>query len=348
MCSDNPRKSTREVMTVERLRKYLFGTRSVSFWDHDPQKLTIGLEVEYFIGKTGPSGTELAKRHDYLRMINQLTNKFGYVDRGLPDQPGRVSKDAPGGYIIIKPDFAWHILEISLPPVRAILELRSILNQVLSEIDVCLKDAGLTRIDSSCLKDPPVDLELVELKRLQDSSRLLRPACEKKPTQNPLFPAFLASTHIHLNICSEDSLSGLPKLYAIDKLLLPKISRAREFKGKTYENVRTRMYADTLGPDYLLHTYPMSPASDLESLAGLMNQSPGLYPSDPFFPVRDMSYIRPTRYGTMEFRSACSFMSIDELVFVAECRIAQVLAAYEVDQAPLSRILGNEWKGDAA
>jgi hypothetical protein len=314
-------------MSTERLREYLFGSPKAKFWDYDPDKLTLGIEVEYFIGKTNSDGFQLAKRPEYLSVVSELVSHHGYFDRGLRDQPGRISRDVDSGFIVIKPDFAWHILEVSLPPCKSLDELESLLTNVLCSVDAALGKFGLKRLDLSCLSDPPPSIDLVNLDRLEQISETFKPKRVDRPTQDPEFPAYVAATHVHLNVSNEEVLTCFPALYHLDKVISERFNRGRTFRGRTYENVRTALYRDTLGHDYLLHTYPIEPATNLNELCDQMNRSPKLFLRDGFFPVRDMSYIRPTRYGTLEFRSACSFNNVDKIIEIVKWRRAQIIAA---------------------
>jgi hypothetical protein len=329
-----------DLMTVEKLRQHLFLQKKVPFWNYEESNLTIGLEVEYFIAQRTNQEIRLATRSEYILMTKILMEKFGYVDRGLTDQPGRVSKDTDIGYVTIKPDFAWHILEVSLPPRRSVSQLRDLIGQIFSEVDEALAAVNLERLDISCLPTPPRNMDLVSVPRLRGITNTFMVKSERRPTQDPFFPAYIASTHVHLNASSEESLKYLPILYNLDHLVSRKFTRANRFHGQVYDNARTKMYADTLGKEYLLHTYPTFPANNLQALVNQMNQSPRLFPMDPFFPVRDMSYIRPTRYGTLEFRSCCSFKSVDIITRIVECRIAQLLAATGVDRNRIYALLG--------
>lgn len=335
-------------MTIEKLRQHLFTNKKVSFWNYDEAKLTIGVEVEYFIAQVLPTGFRLATRNEYMLVAEILMSHFGYIDRHLPDQPGRLSKDTELGFVTVKPDFAWHILEISLPPRKNTEEIRTLLTTVFNEIDEALAAVGLERLDLSCLPSTPKNMELVSLNRLGEIASTFRQRSTTKPTQDPAFPAYITATHVHLNASSEEMLKVLPALYNLDHLISKKFTRANFFQGKVYENARTKMYRDTLGDDYLLHTYPPIPAHDLQTMVSLMNRSPRLFPADPFFPVRDMSYIRPTRYGTLEFRSCCSFKSIETLLKIVECRIAQLLAATGIDRNRIYKLLEETAQGRPA
>lgn len=328
-----------DLMTIERLRHHLFMQRQVPFWNYDERQLTIGIEVEYFIAERLSSKLRLATQAEYSIVTRLLIERFGYKDRQLQDQPGRISKDTDCGFVTIKPDFAWHILEVSLPPRQTIEEIHHLLSSVLDEVDDALTAVNLERLDISCLPMPPKRMDLVSLPRLQNITQTFAQKNTSRPTQDPFFPAYVASTHVHLNASSEDSLRFLPHLYNLDYLVAKKFTRANHFNGRYYDNARTKMYADTLGKDYLLHTYPAQPANSLQALVNQMNSSPRLFPSDPFFPVRDMSYIRPTKYGTIEFRSSCSFKSVSTIAKIVECRVAQLLAATGVDRNRIYHIL---------
>lgn len=318
---------SRDVMTVERLREHLFGGPQVPFWNYDPAQITIGMEIEYFIAKVHGDSFTLATKAQYLSVIEYLKKDAGYKDMQLNDQPGRVSRDTELGFIAIKPDFAWHILEISLPPRKNLEDLKSLLENVFLEVDRALAKVGLQRLDLSCLPEVPEKMELVELDRLSDIKSTFNQKILGKPTIDPHFPAYIAATHIHVNAGNEHSIAILPKLFQIDSNIAPKFSRAQWFEGRHYDNVRTNFYADTLGDQYYLHTIPRNIPDSITSLVSLMNESKFLFPKDGFFPVRNMSYIRPSRYGTIEFRSSCSFKDLQKLIDIARWRCAQLIVA---------------------
>ena len=340
MTSGNNKKSKTEPMTVERLRKHLFGGPQVPFWNYDPTQITIGIEVEYFIAHVHPDGGfTLATKAEYLRVIDILMRDAGYKDHKLYDQPGRVSKDTENGFIAIKPDFAWHILEISFPPRKTSTELRELLTSVFDQVDRALAQVGLERLDISALPDVPEKMELVELDRLSQIKDTLT-ANPASPTSVPHFPALITATHIHLNVFSEEDLKYLGQLFAIDQKVSKKFTRSTKFRGRKYDDLRTNLYRDALGQDYLLHTIPPTVPDSLSTLSDLMNRSRKVFPGDPFFPVRNMSWIRPTKYGTLEFRSSCSFKDLNQIIEIANWRIAQVILAFadKIDPAKLDEM----------
>jgi hypothetical protein len=325
-------------MTVERLRNHLFGPANVPFWDYDPAKLTVGVEVEYFIAQSHGATYTLAKKEQYMAVIRNLIRDHGYKERCLVDQPGRVSRDTDVGFICIKPDYAWHILEISFPPRPGTRELRPLLTSVLAEVDAALAKEGMVRLDLSCLPEPPAEMDLVKLDRLVSADTSCNQKIEGQPTTDPNFPAYVAATHIHLNTSSEESIASFPAIYETEPLTMRLYTRARSFAGCLLENARTELYANTLGRDYPLHTIPRKIPRRIEDLVEAMNAGRKLYPNDPFFPVRDMSYVRPTKYGTVEFRSACSYSSPEILLEIALWRKIQMLAASKYSESKTKMI----------
>jgi hypothetical protein len=331
-----------KVMTSEILRQRYFHGEGVPFWNYEPAQLTFGVEIEYFIGRTQESRDSkqftLASKADYLATVAHLICHSGYRDLKLPDQPGRVSKDTPLGFIAIKPDFAWHILEVALPPCGDIAAIGTLLESVLHEIDQALAARSLQRLDFSCLPKLPDHMELVQLNRLRGH----HPHAVGSPKKiagdtAALFPALLASTHVHVNCSSEEILARYPALYAIELEALTRFCRAREFEGEIYENVRTSFYRQGLGENYLLTGIPTFVPKTIEEYAAMYNHSPPLFPNDPFFPVRDMSYIRPTRIGTLEFRSACSFLDVETIIAIIEFRRIQILMAHGIVPGKLEK-----------
>ncbi|MCX6125439.1 MAG: hypothetical protein NTV34_11935 [Proteobacteria bacterium] len=323
-------------MTPERLRDHWFGGARVPFWNYDPVQLTMGLELEYFIGAVGNQGEaknyKLATRHQYLEVISYLVEHDGYSDHELHDQPGRVSKDTAHGFIAIKPDFAWHILEIALPPRHTLDELRRLLITTFEEVDRALAKSGLQRLDVSCLPDVPRAMDLVELDRLSGH----RPFVGKNKYGDALqvFPALIAATHVHINCSDEYSLKRMPLLYESDRVAQSQYTRAKIFRGQEHPNVRTMFYEEAYGPEYLLRTNPNNIPDSVEAYCDQFNQSAKIFPHDKFFGARDMSYIRPTRHGTFEFRSACSYLDIEKILTIALFRRAQVLGVFSDPEAP--------------
>jgi hypothetical protein len=311
-------------MTPEILRSVWSKTPKVPFWNYDFKKMAFGLELEYFIGQKSKRGVKLATKSDFEAAIHYLNKHHNFIDHKIQDQPGRVSKDTRLGFITIKPDFAWHILEIALPPRFAISEVKSLLIECTTMIDCALKEAGLFRLNLNCLPSIPDSMEFVQLERLQSHLDIL--SKRKKGNENiiPEFPALITSTQVHLNIFNEEAFNLLPFLYQQELKLFKKFNKPQIFDGKTHEDIRDYFYRNALGEDYALCTIPKTIPKDIDQYCQMMNRSPKLFPNDPLFGVRDLSYIRPTKYGTLEFRSTPSFNNINTVIEIVKTRITQV------------------------
>jgi hypothetical protein len=318
--SSNP-KPKFERMTVERLREHLFGGPQVPFWNYDPAQLTIGIEVEYFIAHVHTDGSfTLATKDEYMKVVGYLIRNFSYLDTLSSGQVGRVSKDTSLGFVAIKPDFAWHILEIAFPPRSNLEELEVVVDSILFQVDEALNVYGLQRLDLSCLPRVPAYIELVELARLSGHIDLLRNQSDESIYSNPLYPALIAATHVHLNVLNEDTFLLLPKLYSFESEARAKFSRVQNFSGIQSNRHRELFYKHNLGSRYLLSDIPEEIPNNLATYADLYDRSIRLFPNDPYFPVRDLTAIRPTRFGTIEFRSSCSFLEGKKLLAIAAFR----------------------------
>ena len=317
------------VMTVERLRKHLFGGPQVPFWNYDPAQLTFGVEIEYFIARTHKDGTyTLATKEQYLEVMEHLKKGFGFSAINAPTQLGRVSKDTEFGFIAVKPDFAWHILEIALPPRGNLLELTALLEKVLFEIDSALKKSGLSRLNLSCLPDVPVTMDLVELDRLRGHINVLQKQKIDSMYAVPTFPALIVATHVHLNVLEEGTYALLPDLYKHETEARDRYSRTQVFRGISTNTHRENFYRTSLGPNYKLCDIPAIVPASLAEYCDLFNNSEKLFPNDMFFEARDLTSIRPTRFGTLEFRSGCSFLETSKIIEIVQFRMKSFLMAF--------------------
>jgi hypothetical protein len=325
-----PKNSSVPMMTEERLHAHWFSGPQAPFWNYDPRKITTGIEIEYFIARGDESNFILATRDDYLKVMQHLVNRSGYKDHKLHDQPGRISKDTQSGFIAVKPDFAWHILEVSLPPRSNVTEQAVMIENVLAEIDDALSQHELKRLTISCLPGPQ-KVDLVGQERLSDFTRAVHQQSgdggARNPFCDPYFPAYTAATHVHLNAFNDAALNMWPALFAIEAGVGEIYCRGRSFDGISVESVRSEFLKHSMGPGYKLKGIPEKVPVSPAEYAAAMNGSNHAFPHDRFFPVRDVSYIRPSKYGTIEFRSACTTPTVDEIIEIACWRMTQLVAA---------------------
>jgi hypothetical protein len=309
---------SQDKMTPERLRKYLFDGPSVPFWDYDPEKITVGIEIEYFIGSGDEKDYCLATKEQFCKFTKYLEKNSGYEDKNLVGQPGRISKNTELGFIAIKPDFAWHILEIALPPRKTNEEIRKLLIEVFQEVDDALSVQGLKRLDMSCLREVPERMDIVE--HVENVGYLEASEQVKSDSllYSSVFPALITSTQIHLNVLEEGIFEILPGLYKADQEAQNKFCRKQKFLNFSGHDIRQKLWEEGLGADYSLRTTPPIIPETIEKYCHFYNSSTILFPRNKFFGVKDLSYIRPTQHGTVEFRSACSQVEILKIIDIVE------------------------------
>ena len=210
----------------------------------------------------------------------------------------------------------------------------NLLKNVLQEVDSCLDELGFERLRDSFLSLTPSDMELVEMSRLEGYLDCLQEQSSTNEFFERHFPAFMVATHVHLNVSAEEDLRLVPVLYELEWLALNLFDRTHH-RTNTVRSLRTLYYRDAFGHDYRLVGVPAQIPASLEEYVGQFNDSPQLFPNDPFFPVRDCSLIRPTQYGTLEFRSACTPLEVETVSVIAAFRAVQWLYAIKYADKPL-------------
>ncbi|MBF0207930.1 MAG: hypothetical protein HQK53_13710 [Oligoflexia bacterium] len=327
LCAKN-----KKILTEETLRKRLFpDNHKTPYWDYDFNKLSCGVEVEYLIGDAIVND-KLMKRDQYLRLITEL-EKHGFKNRGLGDQQYRVSKDIENGFIAIKPDFAFHILELAFPPFNSIETFSKILNETTWLIDSILQQQNLTRINSFIINPNLIDEDksFVNQERLDGYISIIKEIKKRDHLEfsEPLFPACIAAIHIHLNASSEVDLRLIPFMYEMEPIIINKFNKFINYNTRYFgNNIRALIYNHTFGKNYFLSGFPSKIPRDLKSYTELYNNSDPIFPKDPFFPVRDYSFIRPTTFNTMEFRSLDTILDNSKILHAIAWRILQL--AYSV------------------
>ena len=326
---ENPRTTP---LTVERLRNHLFSRSAYPHWRYQWDELLFGVEVEYFVTQKG-NPSHLFKKSDFEWFLHRM-ERFGYSCKNPANNLWYFVKETQVGYVVVKPDFVFHELEIALPPRSDLVVLTNLLKNVLQEVDSCLDELGFERLRDSFLDLKLSEMELVKIPRYEGYLNCSRERSGKNEFSQWYFPAFLAATHVHLNVSSEEDLRLMPVLYELEWLALALFDRTRH-RTNTVRSLRTLYYRDSFGHDYRLVGVPERIPASLDEYVEQYNASPTLYPNDPFFPVRDYSSIRPTRFGTLEFRSACSPLEIETVRIIVAFRAVQWFYAIKYADKPL-------------
>jgi hypothetical protein len=317
--------------TADQIVKHLFGHARFPDWGGDNEHILAGIELEFLVSRIGNENA-LMRRVDFLSFVDAM-NRRDFNDNHAGGQRYRLSKEFASGYIVIEPDYAFHVLEIAFPPRRTPQEFRAMVCPTIDAIDDALGEIGFQRLEKSILDPPPRGYDLVNLDRLANFSQHLLKAASPDAVKHPLFVphfgALLASMHVHLNACGSPlDLNLLPNLYELEWLAHVLFSNCKIFKGKRYCNARALIYPATFPPSYELVYVPPHIPENITELAAIYDRSfPALFPMEPIRGIKDMSIIRPRSFGTFEFRSACTMSNIDKMLGVIGFRIAQLTYA---------------------
>jgi len=323
--------ASEKTMTPELLRKKLFSKNSVHDLNRfDFSQVKFGVEVEYLIESLDDYKPKWMNRENFTSFLTGMKS-FGFSKvSGISDQY-RIGKDFKNGFVAIKPDFVFHILEIAFLPMNSFEDFAVIYTELLQNIDCVLLDLGYKRSHKTFafpLKES--EFEFVDLDRLKGSSDLIKKFNEDYYKNNifctPNFPASIVSTHIHMNFNHESYIEFLPLMYEMETLVNDNFTMcATQIDGQSIKNLRTLLYHYTLGESYSLTTVPKKIPRSLEDLTALYNESPKYYVNDTFFPSRDLCFIRFSGHGTIEFRSACTLFDLDSIFKLIAFRYAQIL-----------------------
>lgn len=315
------------VLSLEEYNNYLFGAHKFPSWDKNWEQLLIGVELEYLL--LNEVGLPISKKQAQC-IFQEILNQSEFKTRSL-DQSNEILSigiDTHLGFISIKPDFAYNILEVSFPPRNSPSELFELIDSTLIFLDKILNSQRVFRQPTSVLNNPNLDFEFVHLPRLKNYLESFDTRIPTSPPFHwPWFPAFISSTQIHLNILEVDTFKNLKLLYEPEWLTIPLFSNCQQFNGLSCKHTRTLLYEETFGPEYKLVTIPDPIPTNIQEYVNLFNSSRQIFPADPFFPVRDYTYVRPRSLGTVEFRSICSQLTTESIMEAITFRILQLCYA---------------------
>jgi len=327
-------------LTVDRLHSHLFSQSKYPSWNGDIEKLIFGVESEYLVLRQGTQD-EYLDGIRFLQLLDQLKTKHSYKQRSSEDI-WRISKDTEWGFVTIKPDFGFHILEISYPPRGCPRELRVLIKRTLTEVDEALDQIDFERAPYGVVRNPEFAFECVQIDRLKNFIEQFSPRTQNSSKYYfPHFPAMIAATQVHLNISHEGVFRDLTAMYELEWKIVDEFSTSTQFNNEILGCARTLLYEETLSSDYRLKNIPNPIPTDIESYVELFNSSRTLFKHDTFFPVRDMTAIRPRPFGSIEFRSTCTQGDVDRILGICAYRAAQVMYGAKFRDQPLSRSAGN-------
>jgi hypothetical protein len=324
-----------------------FDTRPKAF---DLSRLTdlpfFGVEQEHFVfhpGKRPPSHQTTEQLWDLL-----IAN-CGFAPRCTNSSGMRLSieRASPYGPIVISNDSCSHIIEISFPKMDsldAFAELYQTTWQTLEEhlseleleiylgssIDDCwprksAADKNAPHSHTIDLDDLAVinwrpkesDPEGVRLKKF-----LQRPGLNS-PVFAQSFPACFTSTHVNFDLDAEEVVRRLPGLYAHEIDVPKRFAQCEVFRQVRGRCVRLLAWLENFHRPYPMLGIPDQLPANLSEYKELCSQCDG----------RDFSFVSIRDSRRVEFRSACSQPTLDEVVELIRFRWESYHAS--VDQPSL-------------
>ena len=326
LCFGLQRSRHLKVLTVEQLDKYLFSIPKYPGYQGDLGRLLFGCETEYLI-ESIQNPNEFMGKEVALVLFRYLAEKYNYR---LPfDGPlDRINKDTKFGFISIKPDFAYSVLEISFPPRASVNDLKNLLQSTIDQIDEGLLKLGYRRATYSVVPHAPYKYDLLEMER-HGTWLDLFPSRGHQSSEFyfPDYPAMMSSTQVHLNVLDRNFFEYLPLMYEVEWKAVSLFSKSQRFNGLEIGCARVFLLEETLGTEYLLKTIPRAIPTNINEYCNSFNALPKYFPKDPFFPAKDYSFIRPRTYGSVEFRSACAQTDVDQILAVCAFRVLQIAYA---------------------
>lgn len=321
-------------MTEAKVLEALFRTPAHPHWGGDPAHLSVGLELEYVIHRKG-NPDALMRKEGFTAFLREM-EAYGYGPHpGAPESHYRMSKDTPPGFVVIKPDFAFHILEIALPVRSCPGELRALIDGLLIEVDSALEYLGYERFTRGvCEGAAYCDFDLVNLKGHAELVAALKSNTAHE-VWDSCFPAYISSTQVHLNVLEPLTFTQLARWYELEWIFSLSFSDAMAWRGRLLNDARPLFYNNTFGEGFPLAGVPAEIPTSAAHYAEMVNQTLGVFPQNADFPVREYSSIRPRMFGSVEFRSASTQENTDRILELVAFRILQCLYGYEYADTPI-------------
>ena len=290
----------------------------VAGWQDDIRKLTFGIELERFIF----TKEEMPPSLDEINSVFARLLEWGMTVKAYDREAGLIAikRELPTGPLVVKNDFCSHIFEVAYPPARTVAEFTAIFQQSEQEIQLVLRDFSIAvRLGGALAAMPttiiyrPSDSDYVRKRMSQYEKRPV----PKRPFSHRNFFAGMSSTHIHLNVLEEPFYPRLPALYSVEYLIPLLYSQSPVFNGCRAHCVRPLMYKDGFAESYRTVAIPDPIPSRPRQYHEFLAASRGF--------IRDYSFIAPSWHGTVEFRTACSQPTLDEIIELLALRVAIVL-----------------------
>ena len=288
-----------------------------------PTHRRFGVEQENFI----LHGDGTPPSHGEMDLLYGLLRERGY---GIcsSDAQGRVlavERSTEYGSLVVTNDSYTHVLEVAFPPFDNLNVFHRVALEVFALIGAVLQDLGL-KVRPGAALNPPCEMSSRPNATDPNGARLnagLTRAAINHPLFHPALPACIAATQVSLNIPDVEAIRKLPSFYQFEPLVPLLFGNSPEFNGVRGWCVRPLAWMANFPPSYPLLGIPDPIPSSLAEYEQMRQ----------FSQIRDYSFVSIRSADRVEFRSACSQDSLDDILWLIRFRLA-VDRACERDASP--------------
>lgn len=277
-----------------------------------------GIEQEHFIfDETGATPTPEAIENLWSILIQEGFQVRGVSPEGTVLSIERMTDDGP---LVITNDSCTHIIEAAFPKMNCLQRFRELYEATWDQLRDKLQLLGLAIQLGGSLREAPSEIHWRQ-KESDPKGERLKKFLTRNAIDHPLFcqafPACFAATHVSLEMPAQEAIAKLPYFYSREYLVPLEFSTSKEFQGVHAHCIRPLAWLANFHQPYPLLGIPESIPTTLEEYQQMQTQCSG----------RDYSFVAIRDANRLEFRSACSQNSIDDVERLLRFRLeSDVLA----------------------
>jgi hypothetical protein len=272
-----------------------------------------GVEQEHFIfDQMGFPPTHTA--------IDRLWESFicdGYEVRATSKYGSIISiqESTDFGVLIITNDACTNIIEVAFPKMNSIAAFRKLYSDTWKKIEEKLQKLGLIINYGGILPRAPEKINWRWSEKDPDGNQL-KTFLNREKINTPLFcseiPACIAATQVSLEIPKDEAIEKLDFFYFYEHLIPKNFSNSKNFQNNVAHCIRPLAILANFHQPYPLLGIPDVIPRNLAEYAQMRSETPG----------RDYSFVSIRENNRIEFRSACSQDTIDDVERLVQFRLA--------------------------
>jgi hypothetical protein len=271
-----------------------------------------GVEQEHFLFDE----SSLPPTHEKIDMLWDCLLKDGYLVRartpkGMVLSVERLTND---GTLVISNDSCTHIIEIAFPKMQCLRRFRDLYESTWAYLQDHLRALGLTIRFGGTINAAPREIHWRPNEKDPEGTRLMQ-FLERETISHPLFcrfiPSCIAATQVSLEIPEHEAIQKLPYFYSCEPVIPLNFSNSSEFQGEKAHCIRPLILLANFHQPYPLLGIPESIPKSLDEYEMMRSQCSG----------RDYSFVAIRDANRVEFRSACSQNTVEDVVRLIQCRL---------------------------